>query len=169
MVGATVIDGTGAPPQPNTTVVLREKRIEHVGPAASIKVPPEAVLIDGRGLFLLPGFIDVNIHLFLNDTEQDLPAQVAVVASRAQEALPYGVTTLRDTHGRLLPLQDPLVDARGAGWQQILRLAGRYASARRAILTSEQQAVFDRRAATWRKELAELGYRVEISGVTPAP
>lgn len=105
IVGATVIDGTGAPPLLNATVVWRGKRIERVGPARRVKVPPEAAVIDGQGLFLLPGFIDVNVHLFFNDTARDPLAQVAIVAGRAQEALRYGVTTLRDTHGRFQPLR----------------------------------------------------------------
>ena len=53
-VGATLIDGTGAPPVENGVVVVRDGRIAAVGRAASVSIPPGAMQVDLRGKTLLP-------------------------------------------------------------------------------------------------------------------
>src|SRR5262245_55209488 len=63
IVGATVVDGTGGAPLPNSTVLIKDKRIAAVGPRASVTVPPGANVIDGTGKFVTPGFIDTNVHI----------------------------------------------------------------------------------------------------------
>jgi hypothetical protein len=44
-------------------VVIRGDRIEAVGPVASTAVPLEAKRINGRGLWLMPGLVDMHVHL----------------------------------------------------------------------------------------------------------
>ena len=61
-VGATLIDGTGAGPVPNSVVLVQGTKIAAAGPAASIKVPAGAKVLDVKGKFILPGFIDCHIH-----------------------------------------------------------------------------------------------------------
>ncbi|HEU0079477.1 MAG TPA: hypothetical protein VFQ76_17605, partial [Longimicrobiaceae bacterium] len=39
LAGATVVDGTGAAPRPNTTVVVRGRRIAGIFPAGSRALP----------------------------------------------------------------------------------------------------------------------------------
>src|SRR5919108_2848848 len=63
IVGATLIDGNGGPPLPDATVVVRGKRIAAVGPRASVTVPPNATVINAKGKYLTPGFIDTNVHV----------------------------------------------------------------------------------------------------------
>lgn len=46
------------------TVLVREGRIAAVGPTATIAVPADAIRIDGRGGFVLPGFADMHTHPF---------------------------------------------------------------------------------------------------------
>jgi imidazolonepropionase-like amidohydrolase len=58
----TLIDGTGAPPRPDMTVVVDEGRFVEVIPTARA-APPRGRVIDGRGKFLIPGLIDIHIHL----------------------------------------------------------------------------------------------------------
>jgi len=58
IVGATLVDGSGSPGVPNTTVIVRGDRIESVGGA----VPADAQVIDAKGLTLAPGFIDMHNH-----------------------------------------------------------------------------------------------------------
>lgn len=43
----TVIDGTGAAPRPDATVVIRGRHIESITPARRARVPAGAVVIDG--------------------------------------------------------------------------------------------------------------------------
>jgi imidazolonepropionase-like amidohydrolase len=45
------------------TVVVRDGRIAAIGPAVQIDIPPGTTRIDGRGKFLMPGLVDVHIHM----------------------------------------------------------------------------------------------------------
>jgi len=81
VVGVAVFDGGGSPPRPGQTVVAAGGRIERLGPAAEVRPPPGAVVVDGTDCTLLPGFVDAHVHLDFYP-----PAQV----------LAGGVTTVRD-------------------------------------------------------------------------
>jgi imidazolonepropionase-like amidohydrolase len=81
IVGVAVFDGGGGPPVPDQTVVAAGGLIERVGPAGVTDPPAGAVVVDGAGGTLLPGFIDAHVHLDFYP-----PAQV----------LAGGVTTVRD-------------------------------------------------------------------------
>lgn len=59
LVGATLVDGTGAAPTPNATVVLRGGRIECAGRCA---VPAGVTVVDARGLWITPGLVDAHVH-----------------------------------------------------------------------------------------------------------
>lgn len=63
LVGMTVIDGTGGPARPDMTVVVRDGRIEAVGPAREIEVPADAARIEATGRTLIPGLWDMHAHL----------------------------------------------------------------------------------------------------------
>ncbi len=65
ITGATIIDGTGREPIADGVVVVRGKRIEAVGPAASTPVPDGCERIDLPGETVLPGLIDTHGHLSL--------------------------------------------------------------------------------------------------------
>ena len=83
-----------------------------MGPRASVPVPAGAQTIDGAGKFVTPGFIDTNVHLSLyggmNDRYETMvryhDRQPEIVLEAAQTQLKYGITTVRDSYGVLLPL-----------------------------------------------------------------
>lgn len=58
-----VIDATGAPPALDQTVVVESDRITALGPSASVAVPRDAAIVDARGKFLIPGLVDMHVHL----------------------------------------------------------------------------------------------------------
>jgi imidazolonepropionase-like amidohydrolase len=60
LVGATLIDGTGAVPVAHATVVVRDGRIECAG--RDCKVPHGATVTDVSGTWILPGLIDAHVH-----------------------------------------------------------------------------------------------------------
>ena len=60
-VGARVIDGTGQPAVEKATIVVRNGRIEAIGP--SVKVPAGAVRIDATGKTIIPGLISSHSHV----------------------------------------------------------------------------------------------------------
>src|SRR5579872_5236386 len=65
IANGTLIDGTGARPRPNGTIVIRDKIIAEVSAAAPIGRDDRAVVIDAAGRFILPGLIDGHVHLSL--------------------------------------------------------------------------------------------------------
>src|SRR6267378_5758108 len=83
-----------------------------VGPRRTVTIPADARQIDARGRWILPGLIDTNVHLSLyggqNDRYETLaryqPRQEEIVLEAAQIDLGYGVTTVRDSYGALVPL-----------------------------------------------------------------
>ena len=115
VVGATVIDGNGGPPMAEATVVVVDKRISAVGPRALVEVPAGARIIDGTGKFVTPGFVDTNVHISLygggrkerKETSIKYRGRAAeLTLESAQMHLKYGVTTVRDSYGALIPLME---------------------------------------------------------------
>ena len=112
ITGGTVIDGNGGPPLANAAVVVSDGRISAVGPRGTVTIPAGATEIDARGRFILPGLIDTNVHLSLyggqNERYETLvryqSRQEDIVLEAAQIDLSYGITTVRDSYGALLPL-----------------------------------------------------------------
>ncbi len=80
IIHANVIDGISAQPLHDATVVVRDGHIESVS-TGKMEIPAGATVIDLKGRWLLPGFVDAHAHL------SDLRAARAALAS--------GVTTAR--------------------------------------------------------------------------
>ncbi len=64
ITNVTVIDATGAPAQPDMTVVAREGRIATLGASRQVPVPPGASVVEGAGKFLIPGLWDMHVHTY---------------------------------------------------------------------------------------------------------
>ncbi|WP_425235790.1 amidohydrolase family protein [Ulvibacterium sp.] len=62
IVGATLIDGTGAPPVENSLVIIQNDTIDFVGKVDEQEIQDDAVVIDAKGKTLLPGLIDAHFH-----------------------------------------------------------------------------------------------------------
>ena len=61
---ARVIDGTGAAPKADQTLIVRDGIIERVGPSASTPVPAGMTSIDLTGKSVMPGLVMVHEHLY---------------------------------------------------------------------------------------------------------
>jgi imidazolonepropionase-like amidohydrolase len=59
-----VIDGTGAAPRENQTLIIRDGSIAAVGDDGKVTVPPGALVIDETGKSVIPGMVQVHEHLF---------------------------------------------------------------------------------------------------------
>ena len=59
---AEIIDGTGAAPKYDQTLIVKDGRIAAMG--SHVAVPSGATVIDAHGKTLLPGFVMVHEHLF---------------------------------------------------------------------------------------------------------
>src|SRR5207253_1032208 len=88
----TVIDGTGAAPKPEMTVVIDGAQIAAISPAGMTAVPRGARVIDGSGKYLMPGLWDMHTHL----SSWGADALATLVY--------YGVLTVRDLGGDLAQL-----------------------------------------------------------------
>lgn len=85
----TVIDGAGAPPQKDMTVILAGGRITAVGASGQTPPPKGARVLEASGKFLIPGLWDMHGHL-CDATEAAFPLLVA-----------NGITGVRDLGGEL--------------------------------------------------------------------
>lgn len=99
-----VIDGNGTPARVNETVVISHGRIGAVGAAASVRVPPDAKIIDGRGYTLTPGFVGTHDHLYYV-SGGPLFIMREMPYSFPRLYLAGGVTTIRTT-GSVEPYTD---------------------------------------------------------------
>src|SRR6266404_3095690 len=62
LVGATLVDGTGAAPVRNAVVVIRDGRIACAGPRPRCPVPDDADTVRADGKWITPGLIDTHVH-----------------------------------------------------------------------------------------------------------
>jgi imidazolonepropionase-like amidohydrolase len=95
--GATMIDGTGAPPIGPVDIVIENNRITEVRSVGYPRVPireanrPKnaAREIDATGMYVLPGFVDCHGHI--GGAAQGTPAEYVYKLWMA-----HGITTIRD-------------------------------------------------------------------------
>jgi Amidohydrolase family len=59
-----VIDTANSTVQPDMTVVITSDHIAAMGKAAQVKIPKNALVMDGRGKFLISGLWDMHTHIF---------------------------------------------------------------------------------------------------------
>ncbi|MCY4029988.1 MAG: amidohydrolase family protein [Acidobacteria bacterium] len=78
---------------PSQTVVVRGGRIDEIGPADTVEVPDGAMVVDGRGRYLIPGLADMHAHLPAPPTPQDVIDSVLFLF------VANGVTTVRGMMG----------------------------------------------------------------------
>jgi len=62
-VGVNVIPMSTPGMTAGRTVLVKGDRILEVGPAGSVRVPPDARIIDGSGKYLLPGLAEMHGHI----------------------------------------------------------------------------------------------------------
>jgi imidazolonepropionase-like amidohydrolase len=96
ITNVNILDGRGGPPRPGR-VVVRGERIESVGPSDG-PPPTGAVMIDGGGGYLVPGFIDMHAHLMFPRCGRDgAPPYFDrdVSEKMISTLLDFGITTVR--------------------------------------------------------------------------
>ena len=86
IVGAQLIDGTGADPVADSVILIDGGRVRAAGPSDSVAVPDGTEVVDAAGKTVIPGLVDLHAHY-------GGPVEATEQALRAQ--LYYGVTTTR--------------------------------------------------------------------------
>ncbi len=99
-VDVTVLPMDGERTLENQTVLVRDGLIAAIGSRDEVRVPPGAQVIDGRGRYLMPGLVDMHVHI---EYDSDLLLLAA-----------NGVTSIRNMWGNTgmklnLGLPDQLV------------------------------------------------------------
>jgi imidazolonepropionase-like amidohydrolase len=99
-----VIDGTGAPPREDQTVIISAGKIQSIEPATTAKVPENANVIDLSGYSVLPGLVGMHNHMFF-PMGGSPPMYSNMGSSFPRLYLALGVTTIRTT-GSVAPYTD---------------------------------------------------------------
>jgi imidazolonepropionase-like amidohydrolase len=84
------------------TVLVADGRIVAIDAPSNVAVPHDAVRVDGRGRFVMPGLVDMHVHLFNNSSHRpantwSFPLYVAngVTGVREMAARPEDMQTVR--------------------------------------------------------------------------
>lgn len=117
VTNVTVLDVDNQKLIANQTVVLTKDRISNIGTSKSIKVPEDAVIINGKGKYLAPGLIDAHIHFSQNgglytrpdaiDLREFTPYEDEILISKTKmkdklrRYLKNGITTVFDVGSTL--------------------------------------------------------------------
>jgi imidazolonepropionase-like amidohydrolase len=99
-----VIDGSGAPPVEDSTIVLVGGRIQAIGKFAAVSIPPQAQVLELTGRTVIPGIVGMHDHMFYPSVG-DTSAYTEMGYSFPRLYLASGVTTIR-TAGAIQPATD---------------------------------------------------------------
>ncbi len=109
LVGVTLIDGTGAAPRANQTILVEGERIVAIFPTGSRPLATDVSAIDLTGRFVIPGLIDAHVHLATDPSGEDTRIRAE---RRLRKALLGGVTAVRDMAGDVRSLASLQRDAK---------------------------------------------------------
>jgi len=62
--GGMLFDGSGEPPVEGGIIVVKDGVIEDVGPGKEVNIPEGAQIVDASGKTVLPGLMDLHVHIF---------------------------------------------------------------------------------------------------------
>lgn len=109
LTGATVLAGEGLEPRHSTTILIRDGRIVEVGDDGDVEVPSRAKVLDLSGYTLMPGLIDLHVHMGPSDPVFEEEGVGGILATSKlvidwarfypgtrRAFLENGVTTVRD-------------------------------------------------------------------------
>src|SRR2546421_11910233 len=99
-----VIDGTGAAPRDDQTIVITDGRLQSIAPATTANLPSNAQILDLKGYTVLPGLVGMHDHMFFPQGGSP-PMYSNMGGSFPRLYLALGVTTIRTT-GSVAPFTD---------------------------------------------------------------
>ena len=62
--GGLLWDGSGADNVSESVVLVKEGEIFDVGNTQEVEIPKDAKIIDAKGKTVLPGLMDLHVHIF---------------------------------------------------------------------------------------------------------
>ena len=137
----TVIDTTGAPANPDMTVVIIGDRIAEMGKSGEIAPPQNPATINATGKFLIPGLWDMHVHWYEKDY---LPLFIAngVTGTRQMYGVPMFQQWRKEIEaGQLLGphmlIASPIVDGPKPVWPGSIAVANE-SEGRKAVIQVKQ-------------------------------
>ena len=126
-----LIDGTGAPPVNDATIVIRDNRIEAVTSRNAGEFPADAEIFDASGMTILPGLIDCHDHManhrydLAHRWRLDEPQSTRHLRTAAvlKNTLAAGYTTIRDAAGCDVGFKRAIEEGLTPGPRLVLSLA----------------------------------------------
>src|SRR5215203_3506558 len=100
LVGATLVDGTGAAPVRDAVVLLRDGKIECAGPRAACPVPAGVDSTDLAGLWITPGLVDAHVHFSQTGWADGRPDSLDVRERHPYEKVVAGLERHPERFGR---------------------------------------------------------------------
>src|SRR5262249_39370216 len=101
---ARIIDGTGAAPAEDQTILIANGKVVSIAPSAGAKVESTAKIIDLAGYTVLPGLVGMHDHMFF--PMGGIPPMYSDMGTSFPRLyLALGVTTIRTT-GSVAPYTD---------------------------------------------------------------
>jgi imidazolonepropionase-like amidohydrolase len=98
-----VIDGTGAAPEADQTILIENGVIRGIGPSSAVSVPPGAQVLELTGRSVIPGLVGMHDHMFYPTASGEGPVEGAPALygemgfSFPRLYLAEGVTSIRTT------------------------------------------------------------------------
>ena len=104
IIGGRLLDGFGGQPVDRSVVLVRGDQIVAVGTEGQVTIPAGAKVMDASGMTVMPGLIDMHVHLSnVGHTDLKYPGLLYrrgrtrdVMAANAKALVLAGVTTARD-------------------------------------------------------------------------
>ena len=93
LTNVRLIDGTGAPARDGQTIVIENDKVAAVGPAAQVRVPDGARVIDLTGHTVIPGLVGLHDHMYYSSAAGG--SMKMMLQSYPKLFLGAGVTTIR--------------------------------------------------------------------------
>lgn len=103
LANAKVFTATADPVREETSIRITDGHIDALG----VEPDPDEEVLDLKGRWVTPGFVDCHVHLSLDGrvdpyehAELTVPEQTAIAVDNAQKQLQSGFTTVRDCGSR---------------------------------------------------------------------
>ena len=103
ITAAALVDVATGTTTENVAILVRGNKIVAAGKKTDIQMPEDATHIDLAGMTLLPGLMDMHVHLsgdaeasFLGSMSNSVPRQTVIAVKNARKTLMAGFTTVRN-------------------------------------------------------------------------